>query len=170
MQRMIASYHDKNIDLLSWFLHYQNLANVCLQFSTDTKVYPFTEADKELSEKNREVVGGPSIVFTQKAVVEEIFSRKSTNIFKASVGIDASQIYPYSLCQPMSTGLYTLWYLNSEFDRFTFGQNKTHSFENMVTSFSQRTRLNFKTESFCTTGRQKKTDRFSLDGFFSLQH
>ena len=110
---MIASYHDKNINLLSWVVHYQNLANVCLQFSTDTKVYPFTEADKELSEKNgEEVVGGPSIVFTQKAVVEEIFSRKSTNICKPSVGIDASQIYPYSLCQPRSTGLYTLSYLN----------------------------------------------------------
>ena len=110
MQRMIASYHDKNIDLLSLVVQNQNLANICLQISTDTKVYPFTEADKELSEKNREeVVGGPSIVFTQKAVVEENFSRKSTNICKPNVRIDANQIYPYSLCQPMSTGLYTLW-------------------------------------------------------------
>ena len=57
-------------------------------------------------EKIREdVVGGPSIVFTRKAVVDEIFIRKSTNICKSIVGLDASQLYPYSMCQPMPTGL-----------------------------------------------------------------
>ena len=56
-------------------------------------------------EKFREdVVGGPSIVFTRKAVVDETFIRKSTNLCKSIVGIDASQLYPYSMCQPMPTG------------------------------------------------------------------
>ena len=40
------------------------------------------------------MTGGPSIVFTRKAVVDETFIRDSSNIFKSIVGIDASQLYP----------------------------------------------------------------------------
>ena len=37
----------------------------------------------------------------------------------------------------------------------------------MVMSFFQRTRTDCKIESFYNTGRQKKIDRFSVDGFRS---
>ena len=85
-----------------------NLANICLHQSTDAKFYPFTEGDQDLLEEIREdVVGGPSIVFLRKAVVDETFIRKSGNQCKPIVGIDASQLYPYSMCQPMPTGLST---------------------------------------------------------------
>ena len=145
-----------------------NLANIYLHKSTVAKFYPFTEGNKDLLEKNREdVVGGPYIVFTRKAVVNETFIRKSTNISKLIVGIDASQLYPYSMCQPLTTGLYTRWNLDSEPSRFTPRQNKTRSFENMVMSYFQRTRPDCKVESFYTTARPKKIDRFSVDGFCS---
>ena len=51
------------------------------------------------------MVGAPSIVFIRKAVVGETFIRNSGNICKSIVGIDASQLYPYSMCQPMPTRL-----------------------------------------------------------------
>ena len=54
-----------------------------------------------------DVVGRPSIVSTRKEVVDEIFIRKTSNLCKSIVGIDASHLYPYSMCQPMPTGLYT---------------------------------------------------------------
>ena len=114
-----------------------------------------------------EVVGGPSIVFTRKAVVDETFIRKSTNICKSSVGIDASQLYPYLMCQPTPTGLYTRWDINSETSKFTPRQNRTRSFEKMVMSYFQRTRPDCKIESFYTAGRQKEVDRFGVDGFYS---
>ena len=115
MQKMIAFYHDKDIDMLKLGCTLPNLANICLHKSTDAKFYPFTEGDKELLEKVREdVVGGPSIVFTRKAVVDETFIRKTTNLCQSIVGIDASQLYPYSMCQPMPTGLSTRWDLESE--------------------------------------------------------
>ena len=119
-------------------------------------------------EKIREdVVGGPFIVFTRKAVVDETFIRKSTNLCKSIVGIGASQLYPYSMCQPKPTGLYTRWDFDSETSRFIPRQNQTRSFENMVMSYFQRTRPECKIESFFTTGRQKKIDCFSVDGFCS---
>ena len=165
---MIAFYHDKDIDRLNLVCTLPNLANICLHKSTDAKFYPFTEGDKDLLETIREdVVGGPSIVFTRKAVVDETFIRKSTNICKSIVWIDASQLYSYSMCQPMPTGLYTRWDLESETSRFTPRKNKTRSFENMVMSYFRRTRRECEVESFFKTCRQKKIDCFSVDGFFS---
>ena len=99
MQNMIEFNHQKEIDMLKLGCTLPNLANICLHKSTDSKFYPFTESDKDLLEKIREdMVGGPSIVFTPKAVVDETFIRISTNLCKSIVCIDASQLYPYSMC------------------------------------------------------------------------
>ena len=145
-----------------------NLANICLHKCTEAKLYPSTEGNKDLLEKNREdVVGGPSIVFTRKAVFDETFIQKSTNLRKSTVGIDASQLYPYSMCQPMPNDLFTRWDFDSETSRFIPRQNKTRSFENMVMSYFQRTRPECEIESFFTTGRQKKNNYFSVDWFCS---
>ena len=155
MQKIIAFYQDKNIDMLKLGCTLPNLANICLHKSTDAKFYPITEGDKDLLEKIREdVVGGPSIVFTRKAVFDEIYIRKSKDLCKSFVGIDASRLYPYSMCQPMPTVLYTLWDLDSETSRFTPRQNKTRSFEIMVRYIFHSTSLDCKIET------KKCFDRF----------
>ena len=119
MEKKIVFYHDKDIDMLKLGCTLPNLANICLHKSTDAKFYPFTEGDKHRLEKIREaVVGGPSVVFARKAVVDETFIRKSTNLYKSIAGIDASQLYPFSMCQPMPTGLYRRWDFDSETSRF----------------------------------------------------
>ena len=157
MQKMIENYHNKGIDMLKLGCTLPNLANNCLHKSTDSKFYPFTESDKDLLEKMREdMVGGPSIVFTREAVVDETFIRKSSDLCKSIVGIDASQLYPYSMCQQMLTGLYTQWGYNSETKRFTARQNKSRSFENMAMSYFQHSQPECKTESNVTTGRKRK--------------
>ena len=168
MQKMIVFYHEKDIDMLELGCILPNLANICLHKSTDAKFNPFTDGDKDLFEKIREdIVGGPSIVFTHKAVVDETFIRKSANICKSNVVIEASQLYPYSTCQPMPTGLYTRWNFNSGRSRFTRRQNKTRGFENKVMSCFQRKRPECEIGSFFTTGRQKNFDCLSVDGFCS---
>ena len=126
MQKMIEFYHQKEIEMLKLGCTLPNLANICLHKSTDSKFYPFTESDKDLLEKIREdMVGGPSIVFTRKAAVDETLIRKSTNLCKSIIGIDASQLYPYSMCQPMPTGLYTRWNYDSESQKFMPRQQNT---------------------------------------------
>ena len=90
-QKMITFHHDKDFEMLNLSCTLPNLANIYLHISTDTKIHPVTETDEHLLEKSRqEVVGGPSIVSTCRATVDETFIRKSTNICKANVGIDAS--------------------------------------------------------------------------------
>ena len=51
MQKMIAFYHDRDIDLLKLGCTLPNLANICLHKSTDAEFYPFMEGDKDLFEK-----------------------------------------------------------------------------------------------------------------------
>ena len=142
-----------------------NWANICLNKSTDSKFYLFTESDKDLFGQIREdIVGGLSIAFTCKAVVYETFIRKSSILCKSLVGIDATQLYSYSTCQPIPTGLYTRWEYDSETIRFTARQNKSRSFENRILAYFQRSRPDCQIESIVTTGRQKKFDCFSVDG------
>ena len=130
MQKVLAFYHKKGIVMLKLGCILPNLANICLHKSTSAKFYPFTETDKDLLQKIREdMVGGPSIVFTRKAVVDETFVRDSGKTYKSIVGIDASQLYPYSMCQPMPTGLYTRWEYDTESNRFKPQQNKSRNFE-----------------------------------------
>ena len=143
-----------------------NLAIICQHKSRDANFHPPTEEDKDLMQKIREhIVGGPSIVFTRKAVVDKTFTRKMTNLCKSIVGFDASHQYPYSICQIMPTGLYKLWTLDAETGRCIPQQNKTRSFEIRVICYFQRTRPECKSESFYTTGVQKGIDFFSVDGF-----
>ena len=119
MQKMLVFYHKKRIGMLKLGCTLPTLSNICLHKSTSAKFYPFTETDKDLLQTIREdMVGGPSIVFTRKAVVDETFIRDSGNICKSIVGIDAKQLYPCSMCQPMPTGLYTQWEYDTESNRF----------------------------------------------------
>ena len=109
------------------------------------------------------MVGGASIVFTRKAVVDETFIRKS-NLCKSIVGIDASQLYPYS---NVSTNAYCIVNVMG----VRFWNQEIHSspkqislLENMVLSYFQQSRPDCKIESNVTTGRQKKIDCFRVDG------
>ena len=157
MKKRIHFYHEKGIDMLKLGCTLPNLANICLHSSTSAKFYPFPAGDKDLLEKVREdMVGGPSIVFTRKAVVSETKIRSSSNICKSIVGIDASQLYHYAMCQPMPTGLYTRWEFDAELQRFKPRTNKARSFENIVMAYFQNSRPDCSIESFYTTGTQKK--------------
>ena len=111
------------------------------------------------------MVGGPSIYLPRKAVVDETFIRNSWNICKSFVGIDANQLYPYSVCQPMPTALYTRWEYDAESNRSKPQQSKSRNFENMLMSFFQRQRPDCKIVSLYTTGTEKKIDCFKAGGF-----
>ena len=57
------------------------------------------------------MTGSPSIVFTRNANVDKTFIRTSNNTCKTIVRIEAGQLYPFAMCQVMTTGLYTRWEL-----------------------------------------------------------
>ena len=160
IQKMLAFYHKKRIDMLKLGCTLPILAKICLHKSASAKFYPFIETDKDLLQKIREdKVGGPSIVFTRKAVVDETFIQNSRKYCKSSVGIDASQLYPDSICQPMPTGLYTRWEYDTKSNRFEPQQNKSRNFENMVMSYFQRQELDSKIEKLRVSTPQELRKR-----------
>ena len=141
MKKMIHFYHEKGIDMLKLGCTLPNLANISLHSSTCAEFYPFPAGYKDLLKKVRkDMVGGPSIVFTGKAVVSETKIRSSSNICKSIVGFDASQLYPYAMCQPKPTGLYTRWEFDSDLQRFKPRTNKARSYENIVMAYFQNSR------------------------------
>ena len=103
-------------------------------------------------------------MFTRKAVVNETFIRDSSNVCKTSVGIDASQLYPYSICQDMPTGLYKRWEFDSDMQKFNARHNRSQNFENMVKSYYEETRPECTFESFHISGNEK-IDCFNVDGY-----
>ena len=130
IQKMLAFCHKKGIDMFMLGCTLPNLANICLHKSTSANFYPITETDKDLLQKIRkDMVGGPSIFFMCKAAVDETFIRDSRSFCKPIDGIDASQLYLYSMCQPTPTGLYTGWEYDTESNRFKPQQNKSRNFE-----------------------------------------
>ena len=79
MQKMLDFYHKNGIVLLKLGCTLPNPPNV--HESTTAKIYPFRDNDKDLLEELREnMVGGPSIVFARKTVVDETLIRDSTNV------------------------------------------------------------------------------------------
>ena len=96
--------HKKANDRLKLGITFSILANICLYSFISAKFYPFTKSDTDFFPTVREdMAGGQSIVFTRTGVVDENQIRKSTTVFESLVGIDACQIYPYSVGQPLPT-------------------------------------------------------------------
>ena len=93
------------------------------------------------------------------------FVRDSTNWCKSLDGIDASQLHLFSMCQAMPNDLYNLWELDSVSGKFKMRQNKRKTFEIKAMSFFQRVRPQCNVERFYTTGTQKQTNTYSVDGF-----
>ena len=110
MTKMIQFYHSKQIDMLKRGYTLPNLADRILHSLTDAAFFPVCEQDKEYDNYIRNwLTGGPSIIFTRYAKVGETKIRASENACKSIVGIDASQLYSFSMTKQMPTGLYTKW-------------------------------------------------------------
>ena len=166
MKKMMKIYHDQKFDMLKLGCTLPNLANICHHKSADRKFYPFIEADKDLHEKIRsKMTGGPSIVFTRKTVEDKTFIRRSNNTCKAIVRIDSSQLYPFSMCQAMPTGLYTRWEFDSDLQKFKTRQNKIRKIENMVCVSIKQPDPNVLLRASIRLENRKKTDSFTVDGF-----
>ena len=83
MPKTADFHHNKRIGLFKLGCILPSLAISSLHKSNPAKFYPFTEGDMDLLGKIREdMVGGPSIVFTRKTVVDKTFIRVSKNMCK----------------------------------------------------------------------------------------
>ena len=142
-----------------------NLANICLHKTTDSNCTLLLKVTRTCWRRFVKIWLVVRLLSSHASLwLTKLFFRKSTTLCKSIVGIDASQLYLYSMCQPMPTGLYSRWNYDSASQKIMPRQNKTLSFENMLLSYFQQTRPERIIESNVTTGRRKKIDCFSVDG------
>ena len=62
IQKMVQFYHQKEIDMLKLGCTLPNQANICLHKSTNEKIYPFCESDRDLCDKIREDMTGDHLL------------------------------------------------------------------------------------------------------------
>ena len=146
-----------------------NPAFFCLNNSTDTKFFPFTEADKDLFEDVREnFVGGPFTVFYAKQLFMKLLERENQQIRTSHLwGLMQTNnihIRRINLCPPIFIGIGISVQKQVESYLVT-SRPVTLNFKNVFLTFFQRTRPDCEIENFNTPGRQKKYDSFSGDGF-----
>ena len=111
------------------------------------------------------MVGGPSIVFTRKGVVGESKIGTSDNVVQTVVGIDASQLYPYAMCQEMPTGQFTKWEVEESSGHFKPVKNTKLALENRVMAYLQSQRKDCHIIATVTTGKQHSVGPYHVDGF-----
>ena len=170
MTKMILFYHSKQIDMLKLGYTLPNWANRILHSSTDATFFPFCEQDKEYANYIRNwLTRGPSIIFTRYAKVGETKIRESENVCKSIVGIDASQLYPFSMTNEMPTGLYTKWEFNDDTAKFHPIRNWS-LFEQQVIEYLQSTRPKCLIQSQFSKKNRKKWNLARRWLLLSLQH
>ena len=164
---MVEFYQKKGIYMLKLGCTFSNLVNICLHKHTSASFHAVAESVENLLSIVREdMVGGPSIVFTRKTVVDETHIYISTNVCKSNFGKGAGQIKSYSRCQPMTTWFYTKYNFDAAIQKQNPRQNKSRSIETMVMSNLERMRPECRIESFYTTAIHEKIYCFNADAFF----
>ena len=110
--------------MIPWSLdaHYQFQLSV-VNISRDSDFHLLKESNNCLREKLQEdMVSWQLVVFSVKNQSKKTFitnSKKAKKQGRSTVGIDPSQFYPYSMCQPMATGFYRRWMFNYGTEKFT---------------------------------------------------
>ena len=81
------------------------LANSCLNKSNIARFYPFRQSETEmLEELHEEGHGWWTIHCFCKIDVDKAVILHSVNCSKAIIGIDATQVCPYSMCEVIPIG------------------------------------------------------------------
>ena len=139
MQKMVELCHNKSIDMLKLGCTLQTWSTFFYEFLPGQDFIRTKKKDKILLSKVREnMIGGLSIVFTQKAGVDENQIPKSTNFWKSILGKDGSQLYPNSLPERIPKGLFTRDEFDADLQRLNPCQNQSRMFVYLVKSFFLR--------------------------------
>ena len=102
-----------------------------------------------------------SYVFTRKSVVDKTPIRDSS-IWCKTAEIDVSQLGPYSVCQAMHTGLYTIWELDCDFGPGKPRQNKARIWGTWPSHTSSESDHSKRRKSFTRQAHRRKKTLLAL--------
>ena len=162
---MVDFYHDRQVDVLKSGYTLPGIANKILHNSTTSKFHPFQSRDLDWVKRVREnVVGGPSIVFCRYAEAGKTKIRKDGDkTCETIVGVDASQLYPYAMCQPMPCGPYTRW--DFQEGEFKAKRDWRSQLEKTILCYWSSIRPQCKIQCLHSDGKQRRIGPYLVDGF-----
>ena len=106
LQKRMKFYHEREIDMLKLGYNLPILASIYLHSATTAKFSHSLTTIKVLWRKSEliwwEVL---PLFYTREAVVGETKIRFTDTLCRTIIGIDSSQLYPFSMCQEMPTDL-----------------------------------------------------------------
>ena len=166
LQKLMKIYHEREKDMQKLGYTLPKKANNYLHSSTTGNFFPFTKNDKDILQKIRsDMMGGPFIVFTREAVVGETKIRFPDKLCKTIIGIDASQLYPSSMCQEIPTGLYTRWEMDAELRNLHPFRMDVDALKIWRWIISKILDLNVQLKVSTLPENKTKSKKISVDGF-----
>ena len=108
VQNMSKFYHDNDIDLFKDSISLPGVARRMLFQSTNAKFPLFDKQTEDISRTiDRNICGGPSIIFTREHEVGKTFIRGDPNKpCKAIIGEDFNSLYSYAIDSEFGTGCF----------------------------------------------------------------
>ena len=101
MQKMIAFYHDKDIDMLKLGCTLPNLANTCPHKFTDAKYYSFKDGDEELFKEIEKTSLGFHILFLHaRQLLMKLLSESLQTYAKLLLGLMPANYTPTRCVNP----------------------------------------------------------------------
>ena len=169
MQKNIAFYHDKGIDMLKLGCTLPNVANNCSHKDTDAKFYPFTEGVVKTFWKCFEkmlLVVHLSFFHGKQLLMEPLFENQQTyaNLLLGLTLANHTSTRCVNPCRPLliRVGISIQKRVDSYFDK-----TRPAALKKWSCLISNEHDQNLKLKASLQQADRKKIDCFSVDGFYS---
>ena len=162
LQKMMQIYQQKGTDMLKLGFTLRNLGNRILRLSSSHSTR------KRFQKLYMRMVDTWSVDSFQKTCKSWKFEKKnSSNTWKTIVGIDAIQLYPFSMMKDMPTGVYTKWELHEDTGLFHPRRSKRNYLECIALKYFQKQDAHCCIQTQSNQKSQKRTGVYLVDGFCS---
>ena len=140
MRNMDDFFYNEGIEILQLGCTLPNQATICLHKSNNAKFHPFMLSDKGVTKKRRkDMVGGPSIVFTRKVVLKRLDRVIQLTDSKPLMELTLVN-FIHTFLSGNAYGCLQKWNPSFESGKFKPRSKKQSRFENMVRSYFQSVR------------------------------
>ena len=167
MQKVIAFYHDKNIDMLKFGCTLPNLANICLDNSTDAKFYPFMEGDQTFRKKFEKMLLVDHISFLHaKHLLMKLLFESLQTYANLLLGLTPANYIPTRCVNPCPPVFTRVGFSIQKRAASYLGKTRPAGSKTWSCPFSNEQDQNVKLKASLKQA-DKKNDCFSVDGFCS---
>jgi len=165
VEKLQKFYRDKQIDIFKTTISVPGIARqMVFKSAKDERAY-FSLIDKQNADLYysllESLTGGPSIIFTRKAVANETFVRQGQQPVKKVIGLDANALYLWAFDQDFPVGSFIRRYANNNFKPVF--RDTYESMYHWMDFISKTENIDIIHKR--NSGKEKRDGRFLADGY-----